>query len=231
MSDLDVLKEVQEWDKEIYALREKRDELPALLDSIKAEVADQTNVLRRHEEELKNLQLKQKEMEVELQTKEDNVKKYDAQLSQVKTNKEYSSLQAEIKNLQADNSLLEEKILESLDEVETKKGGVDTERKNLAAKEQALAEKTKEIEAESKSIDARVDELAQKKNEKIKQVKPDIASQYEQIVENRAGLALVQVTGENCPACQIQLRPQIVNEIKLKESVVICESCSRILYE
>ena len=59
---------------------------------------------------------------------------------------------------------------------------------------------------------------------------PEIASLYERIVEKKHGLALVKVEGEVCPACQMQLRPQVVNEIKMKEAIIVCDNCSRILY-
>ena len=83
----------------------------------------------------------------------------------------------------------------------------------------------------SEAMKEKIEALAKQKSEKIKEVKPEIASLYEQIVRSKRGLALVQVEGEDCPACQIQLRPQVINEVKLKENIVVCENCSRILCE
>jgi len=80
-------------------------------------------------------------------------------------------------------------------------------------------------------MSAKIESLARQKNEKIKEVNQEIAALYEQIVRNKRGVALVQVQGETCPACQMQLRPQMLNELKLKEKIVICENCSRLLYE
>jgi len=100
-----------------------------------------------------------------------------------------------------------------------------------ALQEGKLKEKEKQIEDESKVMQQKIDELKKQRDETIKQVKPDISSLYEQIVRSKRGLAMIRVEGEDCPACQMHLRPQIVNEIKLKEKIVVCESCSRILYE
>ena len=96
--------------------------------------------------------------------------------------------------------------------------------------EAALKQKRQELEAKSNEIRQKVDSLAKQKKEKIKEVNPEIASLYERIVEKKRGVALVKVEGEVCPACQIQLRPQVVNEIKMKEAIIICDNCSRILY-
>lgn len=227
---LQILKEVQEWDKKRYLLQQDINSIPRELDTLKREVESEKTLLAQYQDELKKQQLKQKEKEVELNSKEANIHKYEAQLTQVKTNKEYSALQDEIKSLKADNSMLEEVILKLMDDVQVGQSKVEEQKRRLAAKESEFQKKSKELEEKSKTISAEVDELTKKRAEKIKLVNPEIASLYEQVVQKRNGVALVQVTGEACPACQMQLRPQLVNEIKLKEKIVVCESCSRILF-
>ncbi len=223
--------QIQEWDKEIYALKEATEELPLELEGVRKEVDVQKNGLLRAEENLKKLQLKQKEKEVELQSKEDSVRKYEGQLTQVKTNKEYSSLQLEIKSLKADVSLIEESTIGLMDQAELEKKKVGEERSTLKAKEELWQSENAKVQEKIKIAKEKIDELSKLRDEKIKLVHPEAASLYERIVRNKKGLALVKFQSENCPACQIQLRPQVINEIKLKASIVICENCSRILYE
>lgn len=226
-----ILNEVQETDRNIYALRDELEVLPEEVAVLQQRVEAMRKDFRKKEEELKKIQLKQKEQEVELQTKEENVKKYQAQLTQVKTNKEYTALQAEINSLKADNSMLEEKIIEFFDTVDANGKETDRLKGMLTAEERALQEKTKEVEEKKAKLKNQISELEKKKSEQIKNVNPEIAALYEKIVKLRNGLALVQVQGDTCPACQIQLRPQVLNELKLKEKIVVCENCSRILFE
>ncbi len=228
--DIEKLKEIQEWDKARYELGLQRDLIPQEIRELKREVEAEQTLLSECQERLKSQQLKQKEKEIELNSKEEAIRKYEAQLTQVKTNKEYSALQGEIKSIKADNSILEETILGLMDEVQAAQRSAEEHKKQLAAKEAEWQQKTKELEEKSRAIGAQIDELTQKRTEKIKAVHPDIASLYEQIVLKRNGVALVQVSGEACPACQMQLRPQVINEIKLKQKIVTCESCSRILF-
>ena len=228
--DLQVLQEVQEWDKEIYLLHGTLEEIPFELAEINQKVEQERALLQKLQEELKSLQLKQKEKEGELATKEENIRKYDAQLAQVKTNKEYASLQVEIRSLKADSSLLEEAIINMIDQVEAFQKTLDEQKKKLAVAEAVLNQKKQELEEKSKMIREKIEVLTKQKKEKIKEVNPEIASLYEQIVTKKHGWALVKVEGEVCPACQIQLRPQVVNEAKLKERIIVCDNCSRILY-
>ena len=123
--DLRILQEVQEYDREIYLLQETLEEIPSELAEVTAKLETEKNRLKTFQDELKGAQLKQKQKEGEHATKEENIKKYETQLTQVKTNKEYSSLQGEMTSLKADNSLLEEAIINLIDQAEAvqKKSG------------------------------------------------------------------------------------------------------------
>ncbi len=228
--DLQILQEIQEWDKEIFALSQTLEEIPAELSDVNQKAENERIKLKKLQDDLKILQLKQKEKEVELNSKEDNIHKYEAQLTQVKTNKEYASLQTEIKSLKADNSLLEEAIINIFDQVESMQKNIDAQKKNVETVEAMLKQKKEELEQSSKQVRQKIDQLTGKKKEKIKGVKPEIASLYEQIVTKKRGIAMVLVEGEVCPACQMQLRPQVLNEVKMKERIILCDNCSRILY-
>jgi RNase P subunit RPR2 len=59
---------------------------------------------------------------------------------------------------------------------------------------------------------------------------PEILELYERVRKARRGLALAEARDGCCTACNVRLRPQVYNEVRTNESVVTCESCSRILY-
>lgn len=230
VQDLEILQEIQEWDKEIYALKEALEEIPSELEEMNRICDYERERLKHIQEELKSVQLKQKEKEMELATKEEHVRKYENQLTQVKTNKEYASLRSEITALKADNSLLEETVINLIDQVEGLQAQEKEQKKKALEAEAALNQRQKELEEKANETRKRIEVLFQQKKERIKGVQAEVASLYEQIVVKKHGLAMVKVEGEVCPACQMQLRPQVVNEVKLKERIVLCDNCSRILY-
>ena len=79
-----------------------------------------------------------------METREKEIKKYQTQLYQIKTNKEYMSLQKEIEGLKADNSVLEDDILESMERIDKLKAEIAEEKERLAAGEKELKEETEE---------------------------------------------------------------------------------------
>jgi predicted nucleic acid-binding Zn-ribbon protein len=43
-------------------------------------------------------------------------------------------------------------------------------------------------------------------------------------------VAIAEVVQGRCSKCNMQLRPQFLQELKRGDSVMICESCKRMLY-
>ena len=87
-----------------------------------------------------------------------------------------------------------------------------------------------EQKAEEKRLSERINELASRRDGFIKEVDPEALDRYEKILKNRGRTALAAVNGEFCGECNMQLRPQIINDARLKKVLVLCENCGRILY-
>ncbi len=61
-------------------------------------------------------------------------------------------------------------------------------------------------------------------------VSPDALALFERVSKHRKGLAMSEARDGLCTQCHVRLRPQVYNELRRNESVMQCESCSRILY-
>lgn len=227
---IELLKKAQLLDSQIYTAEVRLEEIPLEKHRIEESFESEKAHLHHLEEVLKKLQMKQKEKELELNQKEANVKKLDGQLSQVKTNREYSALQQEIASLKADNSILEEDIIKIMDEVEAAQVELKKERERLKEVEKTLAQQKSDWDKEDQKSREIIAKLKSERDEAVKDVEPDVKELYETLIKKKSGLALVPIKGENCGACQLRLRPQLINEVQLGEKITVCESCSRILY-
>lgn len=227
---IEILKKAQQLDREIYLAQRDSREIPEQKEKLKHELEQEKAHLNQLEADFKKLQMKQKEKDGELAQKESNVKKLDGQLSQVKTNKEYSALQQEIASLKADGSLLEEEIIKVMDEVEAAQTEIKQEKDRLKGVEKEYQAKEAEWDQKLKAIHDRAEGLKKERDTIVQQVPPDVRSLYDLIIQKKQGLALAKINHETCGACQLQLRPQLINEVRMSQSVVVCENCSRILY-
>lgn len=227
---IEVLKKAQHLDRELYLAQRESKEIPENKEKLKHDLDAENQHLKQLEAEFKKLQMKQKEKDGELAQKETNVKKLDGQLSQVKTNKEYSALQQEIASLKADGSLLEEEIIKIMDQVEAAEEEVKKEKERLKHVEKEFQAKEAELDQRYKILNEKIGTLKKERDVMTQQVAPDVRSLYDLIIQKKQGLALARVNAETCGACQLQLRPQLINEVRMYQSLVVCENCSRILY-
>lgn len=230
MSDLEILKNTQVLDKEIYERQAMIDSAPEDRQALDSAFEEEKENLKKLEVALTAARIKQKERENDLQEKEANIRKMDGQLSLVKTNKEYAAIQQQIASLKADNSLLEEEIIKLMDEVERAEKETNAEKNRLQTlhakyEEEKLALSQKEEEAKKKLA-----ELKAERESVVKDVSPEARQLYERIISAKKGTALSPVKDESCGICHMQLRPQVLNEVMLKDKLVLCENCSRILY-
>lgn len=231
LESIAILRKAQDLDRELYLAGQALEhDIPEEQSRTKGELEKERIHLKSLEESLKAIQLKQKQKEGLLADKEGNIRKMDGQLSQVKTNKEYTALKTEMASLKADNSVLEEEILKLFDEVSAAENLVHTEKERLKGIEKQFSEREAVLIQKKKDLEASLNSLRTERDEILKQVPQEVRDRYTLIISKKQGLALVKIKGENCGACHYQLRAQIINEVRIGAALVMCENCARILY-
>ena len=172
-----------------------------------------------------------KRLEGEIQTNEQKISKLKSQMMDAKTNDQYRAFQHEIDFCQQEIKRHEDRILELMTES-------DPLDKALKAAEAALATEKKHVEEEKTKARERtakdqkeIEGLLAERKQILSQMTPKIASEYERDLEGfRAGVAIAEVLQGRCSKCNMQLRPQFLQELKRQDSVMVCESCKRMLY-
>ncbi|MDD5073517.1 MAG: C4-type zinc ribbon domain-containing protein [Candidatus Omnitrophica bacterium] len=221
---------LQALDSRLYNLRRDRKAKPKLIQDLEVRRNEEQAAVKAIEEKIKDNQVKRKQRELDLSTKEEGIKKLQAQLYQLKTNKEYQTMQHEIEGQKADNSRIEDEILVFMEEAENLNKDLGKEKTLFAEAEKHLNEDKKTIEAEIVSLDGEISTLETQRKDITALVDKKVLAHYEKVLSGRDGVALSAVKGKSCQGCFMNLPPQVINEIKMKDKIVTCESCARILY-
>jgi predicted nucleic acid-binding Zn-ribbon protein len=221
---------LQTVDAEIYRLRSELEEKPKLIEELQKKFEEKKANLKALEDKSKQIQLKRKEKEVELAAKEEAIKKAQTQLYQIKKNEEYQAMVREIAGLNADKSVLEENILKFFDDTDSVGKEIEKEKLVLTEEEKKFNQQKKEVDGRIREVNDRLTVLESNRNQIVPNIENKILAQYERVLKNREGLALVPVKNGACQGCFLNVPPQVINEIKLKKSLVICEACARILF-
>jgi len=224
------LVELQKIDSEIYALNNQKALKPQVVKELEAAFEEKKKHLSELEKLSLDLQKQRKDRELELASKEENVKKLQTQLYTLKTNKEYQAMLQQIQDAKADSSLIEDKILESMDQVEKSKSDMEKEKQLIKEEEQKFNVEKKKVESDIKAIDERLAQLDAQRKQVEPGIDPKILSQYERILSSRDGLALAAVKDGSCKGCNMLVPPQVINLIQMYERLITCEICNRILY-
>lgn len=224
------LVKLQELDSEIYALGIEKAAKPQEIKDIEAAFELKKQDLAALEKKSLDLQKQRKEIELELAANVEGVKKLSGQLFSLKTNKEFQTMQQQIADAKADGSLIEEKILISLEESDKIKVQIDAENLKLKDEEKIFLQQKKAVESRIQEMGQRLSQLDAQRKQVIPEIDPKMLHEYERILHSRGGLAIVTVKDNSCGGCHMLVPPQVINLIKMYERIITCEVCNRILY-
>lgn len=225
-----ILISLQAMDSEIYDLESRKESFPARIKEMDDILEQKKGGMNAAEDALKQLQVAKNEKEVEMQGKEEKIAKHDAELYQIKNNKEYEALQREIESIKADVSLLEEEIIVLFDQIESAQCKCAEEKKAFEEEGRSDEREKEQIRAEDKLVSEKLAGLKGERKAVAAGVDSEVAIRYERILESRGRIALAKVIGESCGGCNMHLRPQLINEAQLMKGMVFCENCARMLY-
>lgn len=229
-SQLANLVKLQTVDSEIYSLAAEKSTKPEEIKIMETAFEAKKSHLVELDKQSLDLQKQRKDKELELSAKDEAIKKLQSQLYSLKTNKEYQTMLQQIQDAKADSSLIEDKVLELFDKTDAVKNEVEKEKQKLKEEEKVFLAEKKKIEDRVKVIDDRLAQLEGQRKQVLPDIDPKILTQYERILTNRDGLAIVTVKGNSCGGCNMFVPPQVINLIKMYEHIITCEMCNRILY-
>ena len=229
-SQIQSLVQLQKFDSEIYALRNEKESKPEQVKALEAAFEAKKQSLLDLEKSAQDLLKQRKDKEMMLATNEENRKKLQTQLYSLKTNKEYQTMLLQIEEAKADASVIEDKVLQLFEQSDKIKTDIEKEKQRLQEEEKVYSAETKSIQERIRQIDERLAQLEAQRKQVLPAVDPKMLSQYERILNNRDGLAIVGVKDNSCQGCNMFVPHQVVNLIQMYERLVTCEMCARILY-
>ncbi len=229
LPDVAKLLELQGADQEIRKLQEEIAELPKRIAVIEQKLAGTKAHLEKARAAAKADESNRKKFESAIQDLQGKISKYRDQSLAVKTNDQYKALLQEIQFAEGEIRINEDRILEVM-------VNVDARDKDVKAAEAKLKAETAEIEKEKEDArrvtaedQKKLTEWNTKRDALRTEISEDILRHYERVMKfRRTGLA--EVIGQKCMGCQVMLRPQIYNEVRIGDKVVVCDSCQRIFY-
>jgi len=229
--ELQLLIDLQVVDTRIAGLEREAARLPKEIEAIDAAVNESRTALEAAKARLdatkKSIRAKEKDLDVSAAKRA----KAEARLYEVKTNKEYSAVLAEIEEIKQEKSRIEEEILTLMEmqerlAAEIRDADAQLRRRESDGKAEAAVVGQKLLSVESELSAARQERAALAHH-----VTPSLLVEYDKLLKARAGLAVVQaLPAQTCAGCRMAIRPQAILELRSQTRLINCESCGRYLY-
>ncbi len=220
---------LQDVDCELRALEQSKGDLPQRIASLNREIAQLEESIAEKHDQLKTSRLGRESGALEVASLRDKLKKYQNQLYQVKTNKEYDAITLEIETTQ---SAIENREFEMLEMEEREKqlhSEIEGLQPGLAELQGPRDEAESRLQAMLAVTRAKEERLQQQRLEIVARIPRPVYSTYERTRIGRGGIAVAFLKEGSCSQCSTRIPPQRGLEIRMMNHLFLCEVCGRIM--
>jgi len=228
--DMRHLVRVQEMMVVVEALREKIAAIPSEVARLEKELLAAQKDSDDERARVGELSKDRRRLEMELMGIESKIAKYQSQLLEVKTNKEYQAMQHEIETCRAERAALDEKILLEMDETERRNTALRTMEQALERKGRETAQGKTRLDGEAQELGRQVEALESERQQVMAGIAPAYLDPFLKVARQRKGLALVAVRDERCGGCHVRVMPKLIQQVRRATGLIACDSCKRYLY-
>ena len=201
------------------------------LEKLDERLRDFKQVIEKQESVIAELNQKYREYETDVRMNLDAIKKSEAKLSSVKTNKEYQAFLKEIDDLKEKNSKLEDDMIEFLDRIEEAENILNSKAAEYSELQTRLNNERETIQKETEEGKRQLENLDAQLKTVAAGIDAGLLATYDKVksLQNNA-IGIVAVTDAVCQGCNMNIPPQMYNELQRGDSLKKCPICDRIIY-
>ncbi|MFM9948647.1 MAG: zinc ribbon domain-containing protein [Saprospiraceae bacterium] len=223
---------LQRIDSQIDEIQIMKGELPMEVSDLEDEIAGLQTRIDRLQSVVTEMESDLSKYHAQIKEAEMLIQRYQAQLDNVKNNREFEALTKELEMQRLDIQLKEKKIRAG--EIE-----LDNKRDTLKGTEDRIEKKKKELDAKKVELNQIIEKTDQEEKTlrglsmaAREHVEERLIRAYDKVrTSYRNGLAVVTVERNSCGGCFNKIPPQLQLEIAQHRKIIACEHCGRILVD
>ena len=139
-------------------------------------------------------------------------------------------MQKEISVAEQEVSDQETRLLERMEEADGLAAELKVAEAALKAEQAEVAAERRKLDAEREAVSRDLEQTLGKRSGVVKELSGDALAIFERVAQGRKGVAMAEARDGLCTVCHVRLRPQVYNEVRRNDSIIQCDSCTRILY-
>ena len=222
---------LQSTESEIRKLQLLLSQVQSRTAALDAQLQEFVDAVEAGKQQVLDLNKASRELDADLKENEGRVAKSQEKLRAVKTNKEYQSGLKEIEDLRTIGSRIEENILAHMDRIESAKQAVAEHQARMDRHSGLIRDDKESVLREAEDARGRMQRLEAEAADLSSGIAPNALSLYRRVKAKKAdGLAIVPVFSSVCRGCNVNIPPQMYNELQRVDRLKNCPNCDRIIY-
>jgi len=227
--DVQYLIQIVKKDMEIKERRKLTESVPVRVKAIDKELKRMDEDLNETKHVLDTLEQEKRHIEMDLKTQHSELAKKKDEQRQVKDNREYRAILAEIDYITKRVDQEEERMLAVLDEGEARRKEMQIlNDKSTVEKNKLLAEKEK-LQQEMEMASDGLKILEDEKIRIMPRISEGVRRLYSRVLVAKGDSGVANLVGDICYGCYSRVPPQKAHEVRQNNQISKCEVCGRIL--
>jgi predicted nucleic acid-binding Zn-ribbon protein len=224
-----IFREIHRLRRFAHDLQEQLERIPKQLKIHQARLAKQEQGLHDTKDAIKHLKVTASDKEKAFKSKHEAIERFQLQLNQSTSKKEYDALQLEIAHTRTECSRLEDEILTALTESEETTARIPELEKAVKLAREELTKFEVQTGPRKADLETQLAEAHGKLKKVEESIPADLRPQYNRTILSLGPEGLAAVRDGVCESCHTEMTMQAMNEMK-QERFLVCRSCGRILY-
>lgn len=189
------------------------------------------NEIKNNESVINEVNKTYRSLESDVKKNLSGIKKSEEKLRAVKTNKEYQFSLKEIDALKANNSKIEDEMIQCLDRMDELESIIEKKNNDyLKLSKQIILEK-EAVQKKEATGRKKLEEINKQNNEIAALINPELLEKFFKVKSlNKNNVAIAAVENAICSGCNLNVPPQMYNELQRFDSLQFCPFCHRMIY-
>jgi predicted nucleic acid-binding Zn-ribbon protein len=204
--------------------------MPVRLREMEAALQDFEFALETRNAVLTELKKNYRAQDADIQKHHGRIQKRDTQLRAVKNNKDYQAILKEISDIKTLISDLEDQTLECLEKIDAAEAELRSVQEDFTCEQEKIRDKQALVQNEADAYARRRDELVSERDHLFSRIDTELKKLYQASRSMAGKPAITEVRSSICLGCNMNIPPQMYNELHRGNTLRNCPHCHRLIY-
>ncbi|MBM3734507.1 MAG: hypothetical protein FJW39_01865 [Acidobacteria bacterium] len=230
LPDIELLVSLEGLDLRAAEHKKQLDEIPKEFVKVRDGLATHKRRLDSDRATLGKAKTDRKLLDTEIAALVQKIEKLKDQMTGAKTNEQYHAFQKEIGYCQEQIRKVEDRVLELMSLLEGLDSAVSNSEGRLKEEEAEIERFRAEAKQQIAQHQKHLAEIERQRTEVSTKLTRPGAAIYAKLSRRYPGSMVSDATKGQCTACQLVLRPQLFQDLRKRDKMLMCENCGRLLH-